>query len=72
MSTCAISNQADQKHRAEREKIYMNTVRKYSKDDTFRIKDMLWLEPTCYKTGRLFLFFDFIYVILSEDNIVAP
>ena len=41
MSTCAISNQADQKHRAEREKIYMNTVRKYSKDDTFRIKDML-------------------------------
>ena len=54
MSTCAISNQADQKHRAEREKIYMNTVRKYSKDDTFRIKDMLWLEPTCYKTGGIF------------------
>lgn len=62
MSACAISNQADPKHRDERETIYMNTVQKYSKDDAFRIKDMLWLSGADLLQNRR----DFLCLVSEE------
>lgn len=68
LAACAISNGVDKQQFKKREEIYMQTIKKYNKDEANKFAEMLALVTIGFSSGEMSDFLGEIYMQLEISN----
>ena len=68
LAACAISNSVDKQQLAKREEMYMQTIKKYNKDEADKFAEMLALVTIGFSGGQMGDFLGELYMQLEISN----